>query len=123
MKLRLALSLALCGLCITVLYFFLPNSPQSIATVKPGQNYGTTQIGGTFHLVDHRGNARSDVDFKGKILLVYFGYSFCPDICPGALYHISQALEGMGKTAEEFQPIFITVDPERDTISHLATYM
>jgi cytochrome oxidase Cu insertion factor (SCO1/SenC/PrrC family) len=120
--------LILFGACVIGFYVLWPSfhtkdSRQGIATTKQGQSYGTPQIGGSFHLVDHHGVARNEADFKGKILLVYFGYSFCPDICPGALYHISQALAGMGKAAQEFQPIFITVDPERDTTSHLTVYM
>ena len=94
-----------------------------VATMTEGEMTGQPQVGGAFQLVDHQGQQRTDADFKGKILLVYFGYSFCPDICPTALNHISQALNEMGRQASEFQPIFITIDPERDTVQNLALYM
>lgn len=86
------------------------------------KNHGTPQIGGSFTLIDHEGLPRTEADFKGKILLVYFGYSFCPDICPSALYNITQALDALGSRAKEIQPLFITIDPQRDTIQHLARY-
>jgi cytochrome oxidase Cu insertion factor (SCO1/SenC/PrrC family) len=80
-------------------------------------------IGGPFALVDHTGTPRTDADFRGKLLVIYFGYTYCPDICPGDLLAISQALESLGPTARQVQPIFITVDPERDTVEHLADYV
>lgn len=83
----------------------------------------SVSLGGPFQLIDHHGQTRTDTDFKGKIMLVYFGYSFCPDVCPTGLYHISQALQEMGPRAKEIQPLFITVDPERDTVQTLALYM
>jgi cytochrome oxidase Cu insertion factor (SCO1/SenC/PrrC family) len=80
-------------------------------------------IGGPFALVDHTGKPRTDADFRGKLLVVYFGYTYCPDICPGDLLAISQALDRLGGAAKQVQPIFITVDPERDTVEHLADYV
>lgn len=86
-----------------------------------GSNTGLPSIGGAFQLVDGDGKIWKDTDFKGKPMLVYFGYSYCPDICPTALSHITKAVEelGGGKT---IQPIFITLDPERDTPENLQTY-
>jgi len=86
------------------------------------KEYGIPHIGGAFSLIDQDGHPRTDADFKGKILLVYFGYSFCPDICPSALYNMSQTLEALGPLAKETQPLFITIDPTRDTVGHLARY-
>jgi cytochrome oxidase Cu insertion factor (SCO1/SenC/PrrC family) len=80
-------------------------------------------IGGPFALIDHTGKPRTNADFRGKLLVVYFGYTYCPDICPGDLLAISQALDRLGAAAREVQPIFITVDPERDTVEHLADYV
>ena len=80
-------------------------------------------IGGPFALVDHTGKPRTDADFRGKLLVVYFGYTYCPDICPADLLAISQALDRLGSAAQQVQPIFITVDPERDTVEHLADYV
>ncbi|MBN9343566.1 MAG: SCO family protein [Holosporales bacterium] len=101
--------------------------PQQFSTDAPvivfqEKEYGTPHIGGSFSLIDHEGHSRTEADFKGKILLVYFGYSFCPDICPSALYNMSQALDTLGPQAKEIQPLFITIDPTRDTIAHLARY-
>jgi cytochrome oxidase Cu insertion factor (SCO1/SenC/PrrC family) len=80
-------------------------------------------IGGPFTLVDHTGKLRSDTEFRGKLMLVYFGYTYCPDVCPTDLLTISQAIDAFGAAGETIQPIFITVDPERDTPTHLAEYV
>ena len=77
--------------------------------------YGRGTIGGPFTLTDQNGRQRSDSDFRGKLLIVYFGYTFCPDVCPADLMAITQALDALGPAADGVQPIFITVDPERDT--------
>src|SRR5581483_6567047 len=61
------------------------------------------------------GHKRSDTDFRGKLMIVYFGYTFCPDVCPADLMAITQALDALGPLADGVQPIFITIDPERDT--------
>jgi len=79
-------------------------------------------IGGPFALVDHTSKPRTDEDFRGKILLLYFGYSYCPDVCPTDLQQISLAVERLGTSGEAVQPLFITLDPERDT-AHLADYV
>lgn len=79
-------------------------------------------IGGPFSLTDQNGTARQDADFRGKLMLVYFGYTYCPDICPTTLAAMSQALDQLGPEADQVQPIFITVDPERDTPAQLKLY-
>jgi protein SCO1 len=80
-------------------------------------------IGGPFALVDHTGKPRTDEDFRGKLLLIYFGYSYCPDVCPTDLQQIGLAIDGLGAGGEAVQPLFITVDPGRDTVSHLVDYV
>jgi protein SCO1/2 len=80
-------------------------------------------IGGPFALIDHTGKLRTDEDFRGELLLIYFGYSYCPDVCPTDLLQIGLALDGLGAGAEAVQPLFITLDPERDTAVHLAEYV
>lgn len=82
---------------------------------------GLPSIGGDFQLVDAEGKIWKNTDFRGKPLLVYFGYSYCPDICPTALSHLTQAVEelGGGKT---IQPLFVTLDPERDTPENLQSF-
>jgi len=85
--------------------------------------WGREPIGGPFALIDQTGTARSEQDFKGKLLLVYFGFTYCPDICPTDLQAISLAIDQLGAAGEKVQPLFITVDPERDTSAHLAEYV
>ncbi len=80
-------------------------------------------IGGRFLLRDHNGRIVTDSDFPGQYLLVYFGYTFCPDICPTSLGTITQAMELLGPEAEKVTPLFITVDPERDTAMQLWEYV
>lgn len=80
-------------------------------------------VGGPFSLTDHSGETRSDTDFRGKMLLVYFGFTYCPDICPTDLVEISRTLDQLGAAGEIIQPLFVTLDPERDTPSHLAEYV
>jgi cytochrome oxidase Cu insertion factor (SCO1/SenC/PrrC family) len=80
-------------------------------------------IGGPFALIDHTGKLRTDEDFRGELLLIYFGYSYCPDVCPTDLQQIGLAVDGLGARAEAVQPLFITLDPERDTAVHLAEYV
>jgi cytochrome oxidase Cu insertion factor (SCO1/SenC/PrrC family) len=84
--------------------------------------YGRGTVGGPFTLTDQIGRERSDRDFRGKLMIVYFGYTFCPDVCPADLMAITQALDALGPAADGIQPIFITVDPERDS-KVLAAYV
>jgi cytochrome oxidase Cu insertion factor (SCO1/SenC/PrrC family) len=80
-------------------------------------------VGGPFDLIDHAGRRRSDADFRGKLVVLYFGYTRCPDVCPTELQAISLALDALGPAAAAVQPLFITVDPEKDTPSVLADYV
>jgi protein SCO1/2 len=80
-------------------------------------------IGGPFTLTDQDGHRRSDTDFRGRWMLVYFGYTYCPDVCPTTLAMISRALAKLGSKAGAVAPVFITVDPERDTPAVLKTYL
>jgi protein SCO1/2 len=84
---------------------------------------GRALVGGHFSLVDHTGTRVTDADFRGKFLLVMFGFTFCPDVCPSELQVVSAALAKLGPKAERVVPLFITVDPERDTPSQLASYV
>jgi protein SCO1/2 len=79
-------------------------------------------IGGPFSLVDQNGAERRDTEFRGRFMLIYFGYSFCPDVCTTALNDMSQALDRLGQAADKIQPIFITIDPVRDTPEQLKSY-
>ena len=81
------------------------------------------RIGGHFSLTAADGTEVTDLSFAGKWLLLYFGYTFCPDACPTVLNTIAEALDELGPLAERIQPIFITVDPEHDTRSVLSEYV
>jgi len=79
-------------------------------------------IGGPFALTDQNGVVRHDSDFRGELMLVYFGYTYCPDACPTALAAIGAALEKLGEGGKAVQPIFITIDPARDTVAQMKSY-
>lgn len=89
----------------------------------PGQSPFAHAIGGSFRLVDQDGRTVTDTDLHGKWLLVYFGYTHCPDACPTALNDIALALRALGKRAAAVQPVFITVDPKRDTPAAMKEYV
>jgi protein SCO1 len=80
-------------------------------------------IGGPFELVDQRGKPVTDRDYLGKPTLVFFGYTFCPDVCPTTLLDLTNLLKELGSDADRLNVLFITVDPERDTPQQLALYL
>ncbi len=82
-----------------------------------------TGIGGPFNLIDSAGHNVTDRDFHGRFLLVFFGYTNCPDECPTTLNAIAQALKIMGDAAGDIQPLFITVDPARDSPAVIGRYV
>jgi cytochrome oxidase Cu insertion factor (SCO1/SenC/PrrC family) len=96
-----------------------PSAEQLVQALLSGQ----ASVGGPFELTDHTGRPRTDADFRGKLLLIYFGFTHCPDACPTELLSISLALEKLGLAADAVQPLFITVDPQRDTPAVLANYV
>lgn len=100
-----------------------PRSQLSAAEIMDILMWGREPVGGPFALTDHYGQPRADTDFRGKLMLVYFGFTYCPDICPTDLQNIGLAIDQLGAAGETLQPLFITVDPERDTASHLADYV
>ncbi len=101
--------------------FQTEKSHKTIAVAQDGRGSGLPAIGGAFQLVDKDKEIWKDTDFKGKPMLVYFGYTYCPDICPTALYNMTKAVEELGG-GKVIQPIFITLDPRRDTPSQLQSY-
>jgi protein SCO1 len=84
---------------------------------------GPSAIGGPFKLIDQDGKRITDQDFKGRPLLVFFGYTHCPDICPTTLFEMSEVLRALGKDADRINALFITVDPERDTTAVMKDYL
>jgi protein SCO1/2 len=84
---------------------------------------GTPQVGGPFTLTAHTGERLTDEAFRGDYMLIVFGFTHCADVCPAELQVMTAALDALGPEAERIQPLFITIDPERDTPAHLAEYM
>jgi cytochrome oxidase Cu insertion factor (SCO1/SenC/PrrC family) len=97
--------------------------PARAARLMDDLMWSRGHVGGPFELTDQNGDRRTDADFRGKLLIVFFGYTTCPDICPTELMQIGLALDKLGKAADEVQPLFISVDPERDTPGVLAQYV
>jgi len=84
---------------------------------------GTALVGGPFTLTDHNGRRVTEKDFLGKYMLVFFGFTYCKDVCPTELQVMSAALDEMGAEGEKLQPIFVSIDPERDTPEVIKQYV
>ena len=104
-----------------VIYYQMKKS-QPVAMVASKSSTGQAQLGGPFELRDQHGRIRNNREFQGKYMLVYFGYSYCPDICPLGLQNMSDCLKQLKRDRAQVAPIFITVDPERDTPEQLKIY-
>ncbi len=89
----------------------------------PVKSSGTARIGGKFTGIDHRGRNVTERDFHGKFMLIFFGYTYCPDVCPTELQTMSEVLDTLGGEAENITPVFATIDPDRDTAAVLADYL
>jgi len=99
-----------------------PSSTSSGAA--PVRMSGEADIGGPFTLVDHTGRTVTEETFEGRPTLIYFGFTYCPDICPTSLQVMAAALDRLpAEQAVQYQPLLITVDPERDTPEALASYV
>ncbi len=99
-----------------------PSSTSSGAA--PVRMSGEADIGGPFTLVDHTGRTVTEETFEGRPTLIYFGFTYCPDICPTSLQVMAAALDRLpAEQAAQYQPLLITVDPERDTPEALASYV
>jgi len=118
-RIVVAVCLAVLVVCGMLLYRLYDRSFDS------GGIWGNNQalIGGPFELTDQNGNAVTDQTFKGKLMLIYFGYTYCPDACPTALGVMSAALDKLDVAADRVVPMLITVDPERDTQQVLKEYV
>ena len=84
---------------------------------------GSKAFGKDFSLIDHYGKQRQLPDFKGKLVVMFFGYTQCPDVCPTTMNEMQGVMELMGKDADRVQVIFVTIDPERDTLDLLGQYV
>jgi protein SCO1/2 len=88
-----------------------------------GGTAGSSAIGGPFKLIDQNGKTITDADIKGRPVLVFFGYTHCPDICPTTLFDVSEIMHALGKDADRTGALFISVDPERDTPAVMKDYL
>jgi len=88
-----------------------------------GADVTGSAFGHDFHLTDHNGKPRSLADYRGKVVLIFFGYTQCPDFCPTTLANLATAVRELGPDAARVQVLFITVDPERDTQELLSRYV
>ena len=109
-------SLALGGLL--VLGAGCDSGPKFKSTDITGADYGKV-----LELTDHHGKPRRLEDFRGKVVVVFFGFTHCPDFCPTTLAELSQAIKTLGPDAKRVQVLFVSVDPERDTQDALAKYV
>lgn len=123
-RVRLALFIA-AGFCLGALaaVAVLPSVRERLLSPVKTMSIGRALVGGPFTLTDHTGKRVSDTDFRGRFMLVTFGFTFCPDVCPSELQLIAAALDRLGDKSQRIVPLFITVDPERDTPSQLAVYV
>ena len=102
-----------------VLWHESEDLPQLGHTIVSGQ----IAIGGPYALTDQDGHPRASSDFRGQYQLIYFGYTFCPDVCPTTLALIAAAMDKLGANQERIVPIFITIDPARDKPQVLKKYL
>lgn len=104
------------GLSVVV---FTP--PEEIVDLGRGSNY--PDIGGPFELTTHNGERLSTLSLRGRPYLVFFGFTFCPEVCPTTLGNLSVLYDTLGSAGDQITTVFVTVDPERDTQEALASYM
>ena len=118
-------ALVLAGLAVGAAagLFMLPGAWDRLRPIAPMVTVGKAQVGGPFSLIDHTGKRVTEKDFRGRHMLVFFGFTSCPDVCPAGLQVMTAALDRLGAKAERVTPLFITIDPERDTPERLAQYV
>lgn len=122
------------GVLLVTFYFYDPRQEFREKQIQERQTkqksvktVGTPQIGGSFTLVDTQGKPITDSSFRGKWMLIYFGFTNCPDICPEEMRKMTRALHALEKKNKQFSdqivPIFITCDPHRDSIQAVEMYL
>jgi len=114
------LILAALAAVVTVLVAISPPAPDQ---AKSARENAKALIGGPFSLTNHHGEKVTEQDFHGKYMLIYFGYTYCPDVCPMELQIMADALDRLApETLADITPVFISVDPDRDSVEVLAQY-
>lgn len=106
-----------CAVALTATLIFAPMA------ARAGDEEPPAPVNGHFALQTLDGKDVSDANFRGKWLLIYFGYTFCPDVCPTTLSQIGTALDALGPKAKDFQAVFVTLDPARDKTQVMKDYM
>ncbi|NQV55348.1 MAG: SCO family protein, partial [Rhodospirillales bacterium] len=120
----LAILVVAIGLGMRTLTAVKVSGPEiAVVTKKAAKQTGTPQIGGPFNLIDHTGRKVTEQTYRGRHMLVFFGYTHCPDVCPATLSTLSNALDLLASDADKIYPLFITVDPARDTPAALKSYL
>jgi protein SCO1/2 len=119
---RIALSTLL--VAVLALGWMWYSAGQQTTIAKNDENVeAPVLIGGPFTLTNQDGQRVTDKDFRGRYLLVFFGYTYCPDTCPTTLSMLSSVLDKLGPDADKVAPVFITVDPDRDSAASLKSYL
>jgi protein SCO1/2 len=113
-----ALRLHVAALLVLAMTACSPSAPKFEGSDVTGIEYGRD-----FRLTDHSGKPRTLADFRGKVVVLFFGYTQCPDVCPTTLAELAAAMQKLGPDAGRVQVLFVTVDPERDTADLLARYV
>ena len=108
------------GLAVVVLAFAIYEIDAHGPAPSASQS---TQIGGAFHLVDQNGRPVSDRDLLGKPTVIFFGFTYCPDVCPTTLADMTVWLKTLGPDADKLNAVYVTIDPERDTPARLKSYL
>ena len=112
------------ALFLTGAYVLVTGSEQKTTSVSSKtSSVAGIKIGGPYTLTDHTGKKVTDKDYQDKYKLIYFGFTYCPAVCPTELQKLSSALKKLGPVSESIHPVFITVDPERDTVDVMNTYV
>ncbi len=96
---------------------------EEVAPTYFGKDVSTAKIGGPLHMTDQNGRRRSFEDFRGKVVVIFFGYTRCPDVCPTTLSRMAQVMRLLGPDAERTQVLWVTVDPKRDTQALLHNFI
>lgn len=111
----------LLGVCLGLL--LVPGALDRVLPKGAIRSIGEATVGGPFTLTDHNGRRVTEQEWRGKYMLIFFGFTFCPDVCPTALQVTAAALDKLGSKADRVVPLFISVDHERDTPETMARYV
>ena len=110
-------------IAILATYFIMTAGSSNKPLAGQGASIGKADIGGEFSLMDQDGKPFSNKQLKGKLSLIYFGFTFCPDICPASLQKLTAVMDTLDKYKIDVTPVFITIDPKRDTPASLKAYL